>query len=284
MKDLVNYQTFSTWQEASDFIDLLNAHQIPFEIDDSAMRFDISAKEINPLEGGVIIKVRATDVEKVKSLDLPNETTELVSDHYLYSFSDNEIMEIIVNPEELTNEEVELAKKIAKQRNLQLTTEIVKSFRKEKITAQANEQEKQEKIISGSASWFLWIAILSIVNITLVAFGQNTSFLLGLGVNYALLGIFGEVDEALGNNLMLYGYITAYLFSALYILIWNKSKKKKQKAYLAGLIIYGIDTLLFVLSKEWFSVALHLFVLWMLYMGYATLLRYRKIEREQVEN
>ena len=46
------------------------------------------------------------DVEKIYSLD------------YLYSFSDNEIVNIIVNPKELTEKEIELAKKISVQRNL----------------------------------------------------------------------------------------------------------------------------------------------------------------------
>jgi len=282
MKDFITYQTFSSLQEASNLIDLLNANQILFEIDDTTMRFDISAKEINPLETGVVIKINATDVEKANGLC--NATTDLVSDHYLYSFSDNDIMEIIANPEEWTNEEIELAKKISKQRNLQLTAEIVKSFRKEKITAQVNEKDKQEKIISGASSWFLWIAILSMINITLIAFGQNISFLLGLGVNYAILGAFNGAGIALETNLMLYGYIATYLFSALYIWIWSKSKKKSQKVYLAGLIIYGIDTLVFVLSKEWFSVAFHLFALWMLYAGYSTLLKYRKQTNKIVTN
>lgn len=284
MKDLVNYQTFSTLQEASNLIDLLNENQILFEIDDSAMRFDISAKEINPLETGVTIKISATDVEKVNKINLHNTATDLISDHYLYSFSDNDIMEIIANPEEWTNEEIELAKKISKQRNLQLTAEIVKSFRKEKITAQVNEQDKQEKIISNASSWFLWIAVLSMINITLIAFGQKISFLIGLGVNYAILGVFNGIGEVSGSNFMIYGYIATYLFSALYIWIWNKSKKKNQRVYLAGLIIYGIDTLVFVLSKEWFSVAFHLFALWMLYAGYATLLKYRKAEKQKLEN
>ena len=64
MENFINYQTFSNLQEASELIDLLNTNQIPFEIDDSAMRFDIAAKNINPLEDGIIIKIRETDKEK----------------------------------------------------------------------------------------------------------------------------------------------------------------------------------------------------------------------------
>lgn len=279
MENFIIYQTFANLQEASDLIDLLNANQIPFETDDTTMRFDMSAMNINPLENGFVVKIRETDIEKVNELTLSNATPECVADHYLYSFSDNDIMEIVTNPEEWTSEEVELAKKILKQRNLQLTAEIVKSFRKGKITAQAEEQAKQEKIISRAPSWFLWIAIFSMLNITFIAFGQNRFFSLGLGVNHAILNVFKGASMVLGNNFMLYGYIATYLFSVLYILIWNKSRKKSQKAYLAGLIMYSIDTLVFVLSKEWYNVVFHLFVLWILFVGYATLLKHRKAEK-----
>ena len=52
------------------------------------------------------------NVEKIDSLD------------YLYSFSDNEIVNVIVNPKEWTEEEIELAKKISAQRGL---SELIKS-------------------------------------------------------------------------------------------------------------------------------------------------------------
>jgi hypothetical protein len=46
------------------------------------------------------------DIEKIDPLD------------YLYSFSDNEIVDIVVHPKEWTEKEIELAKKISAQRGL----------------------------------------------------------------------------------------------------------------------------------------------------------------------
>jgi|GEM_PF-7061657 len=40
MKYFVNYKIFSNFEEASDLIDLLNANNIPFEADDSLLRYE----------------------------------------------------------------------------------------------------------------------------------------------------------------------------------------------------------------------------------------------------
>ena len=64
----------------------------------------------------------------------------------------------------------------------------------------------------------------------------------------------------------------------------NKLKqleKENQKIFLTGLVIYGIDTVLFIFTKEWFSVAFHIFAFWMLFVGYRTLLTKKKNENKE---
>jgi uncharacterized RDD family membrane protein YckC len=106
MEDFINYQIFSDLQEASLLVDLLNTNQIPFEIDDSSMRFDIAAKNINPLEDGYIIKIREIDKEKVDAIYLKNifDLTDLPTDFNVpFDSSD----------EDLESEENEILKKSA---------------------------------------------------------------------------------------------------------------------------------------------------------------------------
>jgi len=200
-------------------------------------------------------------------------------EHYLYTFSDNDIIDVIANPDEWTEEEVALATRILQQRKLTLNAENIRAVRTLKKAETTKEQTKKESIIRGGTSWFLWIAILSMLNITLVIWHQNVSFLVGLGINYAIIGVFNGIEKATGNNLMYLGFAATYLFSAFYIWIWSKSKKRNTKWYLTGMIIYVIDTLIFVLSKEWFSVAFHLWCLLMLYAGYNALLENKKANK-----
>jgi hypothetical protein len=275
MNELINYQTFSNLEEASHLIDLLNANNIPFAIDDSAMRFDISAQHINPLQGGVIVKIQAADVEKAD--EIYSQETESVDDHYLYSFSDNDIIDVIVNPQDWTEEEIALAKQISAQRNLQPTAELVKSLRKN--TDAVQEQIKQENTVRNGASWFLWIAILSALNTTLIIFNQNLHFPVGLGINELIMGTFWGYGEIASMDLRLWGYVASFVLPAFFVFIWAKSKKQNEKMYLAGMIIYGIDTLCALLLSLWVGTAFHVLVLWALYAGYKTMKK-----REQVSN
>jgi len=278
MKKFVNYQTFSNVEEASDLIDLLNANNISFEIDDSSLRYDISNANSNPLEKGLIVKICSRDIEKADKLYLKDKA-ESFDDHFLYTFSDNDIIDVIVNPEDWTAEEVAIADKILKQRNIKPSAELIKSLRKEKIIESkketTNEQTKQANAIKGGISWFLWIGILSVINTVLILTYQNLHFPVGLGINSAILGVMDGIKKATSVDLMTVGYVLTFLVSGFFFWVWHKSKNKNRKFYLAGLIVYVIDTVfcvvVFVISKYWIDLVFHLLALVGLYKGFKAL-------------
>ena len=271
MEEFIEYQRFSTLEDAAPLLDLLDINRIPFNIDDSTMRFDMAATSINPLESGIVIQVREIDKDKVDRLN--QRSTEVpVNEHYMYSLSDNDIIDAVVNPEEWTKEERILAQEIFKQRNLKPTAETIKSSRKDKIETVEKEHLKQKNLILGGASWFLWIGILSALNLIALIIHQNLQFIAGLGINYFILGIMDGIRRATGVNLIILGYVLTFLVSGLFIFIWKKSKQENKAIYLTGLIIYGLDTILFVFTKEWFSFGFHVFALLMLGKGYNALI------------
>ena len=272
MDEFIEYQRFATLNDTSFLIDLLDANQIPFKIDDSATRFDLAATTINPLEGGIVLQIRLSDKERVDQINFKTTETSSINDHYLYSLSDNDIIDVVVNPDDWTEEELILAKEISKQRNLKPTAELIKSLRKDKNTDKSNEQTKQSKLISGGISWFLWIGIISALNIIAVIFRQNINFVSGLGINYWILGIMDGIRRATGIDLMSLGYVLSFLVSGLFIWIWRKSKQQNKNYYLTGLIIYGLDTLFFLFLKQWYGLGFHVLALLGLYSGYKALL------------
>ncbi len=271
MEEFIEYQRFSTLEDATLLIDLLDVNQIPFKIDDSAMRFDMAATSINPLESGIVIQIREIDKDKVDRLSQRSAETP-VNDHYMYSLSDNDIIDAVVNPEDWTKEEHILAQEIFKQRNLKPTAETIKSSRKEKIETVKKEELKQKSLILGGTSWFLWIGILSALNLIAIIIHQNLQFIAGLGINYFILGMMDGIRRTTGINLIVLGYVLTFLVSGLFIFIWKKSKQENKAIYLTGLIIYGLDTIIFVFTKEWFSLGFHIFALLMLGNGYNALI------------
>ena len=281
MDEFIEYQRFATLDNASFLIDLLDANQIPFKIDDSATRFDMTATMINPIEGGIVIQVRQADKERVDQINFKTTETASINDHYMYSLSDNDIIDAIVNPDGWSEEEQTLAKEISKQRNLKPTAKLIKSLRKDKEAVNISDETKQRNSITNGVSWFLWIAILSSCNTIALIFHQNLHFVVGLGINYVLLGIMEGIQRASGANLIPIGFVLTFVISGLFLWIWTKSKKENQKIYLTGLIIYGIDTIIFIFTKEWFSIAFHLFAFWVLFVGYRALLTINKNENKK---
>ena len=281
MDEFIEYQRFATLDNASFLIDLLDANQIPFKIDDSATRFDMTATMINPIEGGIVIQVRQADKERVDQINFKTTETASINDHYMYSLSDNDIIDAIVNPDGWSEEEQTLAKEISKQRNLKPTAKLIKSLRKDKEAVNISDETKQRNSITNGVSWFLWIAILSSCNTIALIFHQNLHFVVGLGINYVLLGIMEGIQRASGANLIPIGFFLTFVVSGLFLWIWTKSKKENQKIYLTGLIIYGIDTIIFVFTKDWFSIAFHLFAFWVLFVGYRALLTIKKNENKK---
>ena len=285
MAHLINYQTFPTLQDAAGLIELLEEHQIPYEIDDSSMRFGLLGND-NTLETGAIIKIQASDVEKVKKIDVQNAPIEFTANHYLYTFSDNDIMDILVNPEEWTDEEIELAKEIAKQRNLQLTAEAVKYSRRKSYTEREKkirEQVTEENEIIGRASWFGAISGFSLLNSLFIIFQVGLFFPMGLGIDIFMLGAVNEAEIVSGTDLTLLRFVLIAVMPILFFWIWRKSRKGNLKVYLAGMIIYALDTLLCLWTQYWIGLGFHLLVLIVLCDGYIRLVAKQKAKKLEKE-
>lgn len=102
-------------------------------MEDLTSRFDLDATNYNPLENVAIVKIREDDKEKVDKLNYIVTESSPKNNHYMYSLSDNDIIDVVVNPEGWTKEEHILAKEIFKQRNLKANVELIKSTRVERI-------------------------------------------------------------------------------------------------------------------------------------------------------
>lgn len=124
------------------------------------------------------------------------------------------------------------------------------------------QREQQETEISESpnmkgSNWFLWIGILSMVNILIEQLGVRMIF--GLGTT-SLLSAFGIIGIVLAILISI-SYIITYLFS---------SKKEYEWAYRLGYWAYLADTIilfvcLFVDSSVIIDVVLHVILLISLY-------------------
>lgn len=128
------------------------------------------------------------------------------------------------------------------------------------------------------ASWFFWLAALSMINSLLAAFGTNMHMLFGLGytqITDAILGVAFE-GESSGIGVAV-SLATTAVVAGLFALIGFLSHKGILLAYIGGLVLYVIDTLvllglsavLSLWSDLWLDLLFHAFVLFQLIAGLA---------------
>jgi hypothetical protein len=117
--------------------------------------------------------------------------------------------------------------------------------------------------LKSGASWFYWVAGLSLVN-SIVAFsGSSWHFLFGLGITQ----IFDGLRENLGSVGTIVVLALDLAAAGLFILFGVFANKGHLWAFIIGMVLFGLDGLLFVLVKDWLGVGFHAFVLYCLYRG-----------------
>ena len=132
-----------------------------------------------------------------------------------------------------------------------------------------------EKRIKNGAGWFYWIAGLSLINTISALSGSEFGFILGLGMTDVVNVIareFGSVGKiiAIVMDAVLLGMFGLFGFFA---------GKRHQWAFIVGMVIYGIDALIFIVASEWLSVGFHGFALFCIFQGLKANSEHKALQR-----
>ena len=137
-------------------------------------------------------------------------------------------------------------------------------------TVVSAERQQLEARRRRSAFWFYWIAGLTLVNTLGALAAQHWRFVVGLGVTQLADGLAARAGRgwngALAVDLLLIGG---------FVLLGGLAARGRDWAFLVGLGVYVIDSLVFVLARDWLGVAIHIFVLVMIFKGYQASRRLR---------
>ncbi len=166
---------------------ILTKHAIPFKVEDTSKNFDASFS-LNTAGKSFIIYLMQIDFEKANSIlesDLTLDKSEITQDHFLFSFADTELIDVLKNPEEWHPLDVKLAQEILNDRGVSIPTEAIEISKKEK----ALEKNKPEK--SGSTTLLIGYVF------------SLTGGLIGLAIAFFL--IFSK--KTLPNGEKIYTYV-----------------------------------------------------------------------------
>lgn len=150
----------------------------------------------------------------------------------------------------------------------------------EPTPAQQREAE-MAALVAGhrsGASWFFWVAGLSLVNSLLALFGAQMRFIFGLGITQ----LFDAMGEAVEGGGMARGvaFVMSLAVAAVVALFGLAAIKRVHAIYILGIVLYALDGVLMLVFQDWLGAGFHAFVLYGLIRGLNASLKLRRLEQE----
>src|SRR5258708_6644806 len=123
----ITYQKFNDFELAQTIAQKLKESEIEYLLEDNSKYFDVSFAN-NSFESKIDLKVKSEDFIKAdKALDdlYKKNLGEVEKDYYLFSFSEDELKEIISKPDEWGNFDYQLAQKILREKGKGINPEDI---------------------------------------------------------------------------------------------------------------------------------------------------------------
>ncbi|MET4073711.1 hypothetical protein [Hymenobacter sp. UYCo722] len=152
MKSFLPYQSFASEIVAQPLLELLERHQILVETGWAKPDFDVSMAN-NATETRFIVRLQPSDFEQARQLE-EAENDLLVQqpapDHYLFGFTDDELFEILVKPDEWNSYDVSLARHMLRLRGREVSSDTVRLLRRHRVAEMAKPEPSQKTwIVAG---------------------------------------------------------------------------------------------------------------------------------------
>jgi hypothetical protein len=121
-----------------------------------------------------------------------------------------------------------------------------------------------EAQLKSGASWFYWVAGLSLINSIVALSGSEWGFVLGLGITQ-IFDAFGQSLPGAGKVVVL---VLDVIAAGVLVLFGVFAHKRHTWAFVVGMILYALDGLIFLLVRDWLALGFHAFVLYCLFRGF----------------
>lgn len=129
------FKRFNDLALANALTAVLDEHGIEYTIEESAASFDPAFRS-NDLEAEYSVKIKAGDFELVNQL-LKDSETENVNyadkDHYLYGFTDEELVDVLAKADEWSAFDYQLARKILTERGVTISEKMLTDLKNDRL-------------------------------------------------------------------------------------------------------------------------------------------------------
>jgi hypothetical protein len=136
-----------------------------------------------------------------------------------------------------------------------------------------------EARMKSGANWFYWIAALSLVTSVISLAGGTWGFFISLGVTQLIDGVALAFAAEMGWGFKVVAFVFDLVAVGLFALIGYFANKRYGWVFLAGMIIYALDALVFILARHWLGLAFHAYALYSMYGGYKAIVALTELDR-----
>ena len=133
--DFISYQKFNDPALAEELAEQLEQRKIEYTIEEEVTGFDPSLVMSNEAKY-YAVKIKSKDFETVNELLKENEETntgEIDKDYYLFSFTDDELMDVITKADEWSPFDVVLARKLLAERGKEISEQKIATLHEARI-------------------------------------------------------------------------------------------------------------------------------------------------------
>ena len=114
-----------------------------------------------------------------------------------------------------------------------------------------------------AADWFFWLAILSIINSLVVFYYQIPNTPIALGITQWIDGTSAAFNGAMSTSELLTNILIACVLAAFGLM----ARRGSDIAFVVGIFLYVIDTMLIIGLRDFFGFGVHLVALFFIVKG-----------------
>ena len=140
----------------------------------------------------------------------------------------------------------------------------------------AEQKLKLQSRMRGGAGWLMAVAIFSVLNSVLMMFDAKLHFIVGLGITQIADGV-GKAGGTAGG---VAGLVVTLIAAGVFVVFWKFAREGEHWAFLIGMILYGLDGLIFLGFGLWLDLAFHAFAIFNLYKGLGALKALQELNRQ----
>ena len=124
-----------------------------------------------------------------------------------------------------------------------------------------NERLRLETQFRSGANWFFWIAAMSLINSMVGFFGGQWGFVIGLGLTQVIDAMLASQGPSVVGPLLTAGV------AGIFVACGHFAREGRRAAFIGGMVLYVLDSLIFVVVRDYLAIAFHGFALYCLIKG-----------------